>query len=408
MGRMKVLSALLFLCAVGTSCAQENRSRHVTEILRDIFGLPGVWDLDISEIVTKDDEGYVFNEAITNFIDDRIIPELCELTSNKINILNSYFLDPICLRELESVGPRCKEFKCKLAQYVKENGPRIVHTLFYKESPLGSLREAAKFLGKELSAVFKETEMCTCGKKFIKAASKCAPSYYGNAMFEDMGGESYGLVNFATAMRNIDFDAASKAATLLMDHLCEETSSGKCIDSIVEVAAKAGDFYETTFIYDTYNAYEAIQSGDEEAMIDIMKKCDNLLYFYVHSFEKPTEKPFDKYAMHAKNFYCDEYCKEGRGNFYPCCMRKMFGDKKMWDNVAKVIESIYKMGELLDELSWQRENGEIYSYYMSEEDRQQYDWLMKWKVPKEQREGFLKFIGAANYCEGGKVECIEF
>ena len=398
--RMKFLLALVVLTTVGSTRAYHDY--NVIESIQDIFGVHY-----IDDIVEKiDNQTYVFRDDIAQFIDERAIPELCEMTSDKIDLHNSYLLDKKCLEDLESVGPQCGEFKCKLAHYIKENGPKILYTLFHEDSSLKSLSEGADFLSTELSAFFKELDVCNCGKKFIKAVTNCAPYYYSNAFFDFNGNDQLSIAIWQMLLRNLDTDAIRKTADRLLDHLCKKTGSGLCINSIAKVAGRVGDFWENTFVYDIHNFRATLENEDEEAGKEIMKKCDTLWYVYMNvEYEDWQNMPGKLYNLgnFTNAFFCDEYCQEKRGIFYPCCMQQMLGDNKMWNNLHKSIESFYRVMDPI--------------YYMYMREKVPSFWTPPEYYPDEQWENyikkngrmikklFLRFIDGAKYCKSGSIKC---
>lgn len=397
---MKFLLALVVLTTVGSTRAYHDY--NVIESIQDIFGVHY-----IDDIVEKiDNQTYVFRDDIAQFIENRAIPELCEMTSDKIDPYNSYLLDKKCLEDLESVGSQCGEFKCKLAHYIKENGPKILYTLFHEDSSLKSLSEGADFLSTELSAIFEELDVCTCGKKLIKAVTNCAPYYYSNAFFDlNKNDEDYIIVT-EVMLRNLDTDAIRKTADRLLDHLCEKTGSGLCINSIAKVAGRVGDFWENTFVYDIHNFWETMEGGDEEGGIEIMKKCDTFWYVFQNvesEYSGSVAETFYNLGRYSNAFFCDEYCQEKRGTFYPCCMQKMLNDKKMWDSLHKAIESYYRVWGALYFI-WDR--GYVPSFWTPPEYYPDEDWerYIK-KNGKMIRKVFLRFIDGAKYCKSGRVEC---
>ena len=399
---MKFLFALVVLTTIVTTHSYD--ANHVQRIIKGIFGVSYV---DVEDIVDKiDNQTYSFNDVITQFIDERVIPELCEMTSKKIDLYNSYLLDKHLLEELEHLGPQCREFKCNLAHYVKDNGARIFYTLFHEESTLGSLGEGAEYLSAEISALFEKLEMCTCGKKFIKAVINSSPYYFSNAFFDLNDNEAIRLSRVQIALRNLDTDALRRTASRLLDHLCAKTNSGMCINSIAKVAGRVGNFWENTFVYDIHNFWETMEGGDEEGGIEIMKKCDTFWYVFQNvesEYSGSVAETFYNLGRYTNAFFCDEYCQEKRGTFYPCCMQKMLNDKKMWDNLHKAIESYYRVWEALYFI-WDR--GYVPSFWTPPEYYPDEDWenYIK-KNGKMIRKVFLRFIDGAKYCKSGRVEC---
>jgi len=405
---MKVFAVLVALCILGTACAYyDDNGNHVTENLRGLFGA-GDWE-DFRQVVRKVNNTYVFTDEMNRILERLVIPELCEMTSDKINIHNSYLLDRQCLKEFENVGSKCRQFKCKLAHYAKDEFPRILYTLFDKDSGLGSLKEGAEFLEKELSALFKELDMCTCGKKFLKAATKCAPYYFTNALFESNSEDPMPIALTQLILRNIDAEAAGKFATLLLDHLCEKTSSGTCVNSIAKVAGRVGQLWENSFVYDIHDFISKARNGaDEEVLNDIMKKCDTLFYIATNvdpDYADGYDEHFNELAKYTKAFFCDEYCQEKRGTFYPCCMKDLLRDKKMWNNLHEVIESAVRIATVTEEIWY---DNIVPSFYVPEyrPDQEYEEWIQE--GGKRIRKAILRWIDAAKTCREGEVQCIDF
>jgi hypothetical protein len=414
------------LCILGVTTAQYTTDPYsttdaydygnrMTRDLRRLFGV-GHWE-DIKDTVTKvDNETFVFNENVNEFLVERVIPELCNMTADKINLFNSYFLDRQCLEELNRVGPECRAFKCKLAHYVKDRLPRVIYNLFDRDSEFGTLTEAAEFLGKELSNLFKELDMCTCGKKFLKAASNCLPFYFTNALFEMNGEDPDLIVASEVLLRHVDMEATGKVATLLIDHLCEKTDSGMCINSIATVAGRVGELWENTFVYDLYDYWSLIWNGaDEKFLIEVWEKCDTFFNILTniamidHPVEDGYEGQFKDFALYTNGFFCDEYCQQKRGIFYPCCMKDLLRDKKMWDNLQKVVESYVRIYEMINTIYGR---GYVSSQYLPVENRPgpggpEFEKEIK-KRGKRIRKAFLRWIDAAKTCKDGEVQCIDF
>ena len=85
----------------------------------------------------------------------------------------------------------------------------------------------------------------------------------------------------------------------------------------------------------------------------------------------------------------------------------MVRDKKMRDNVHKVVESQYR---LLDVMAKIADIGDLHSSYISPEYYpydDDYEKLIR-RQGKAIRKAFLRWIDRASTCKGGEVACIDF
>ena len=207
----------------------------------------------------------------------------------------------------------------------------------------------------------------------------------------------------------MDTDAFRRTVSRLLDHLCAKTNSGMCINSIAKVAERVGDFWENTFVYDIHDFSGIVEGGDEEGGIEIMKKCDTFWYVYQTETRRRTRREVDlafdfrELGYYTNNFYCDEYCREKRGIFYPCCLQQMLGDKKMWDDLHQAMESLYRIHYTLMSIGY---DSGIPSFWTPSEDYPDKDFEKYIrKNGRIIRRAFLRLVDAGKYCESGRVEC---
>lgn len=121
--------------------------------------------------VPVDGRRYHWADEISDFVYERIIPEVCHLTSKNWTIYNSYILDRNTLRELESMSPKCRSFRCDAVHYFLKNGADIWMNFMQADS----IKDAVQLVDRELTAILDDMNVCTCGKEFIGALFRSAP-----------------------------------------------------------------------------------------------------------------------------------------------------------------------------------------------------------------------------------------
>ena len=146
--------------------------------------------------------------------------------------------------------------------------------------------------------------------------------------------------------------------------------------------------------------------GDEGGLIEIYKKCDNLCYIRTHVEYQYTGSYLEELRdreRYTKAFFCDEYCRENRGNFYPCCMKELLQDKKIWSHIQKVGESYYKMIDPVDTI---KDRWEVPSFYVPPEDYP--DERIARRTVRKYLKAWQRLLDSGHNCEEGEVECSEF
>jgi hypothetical protein len=263
---------------------------------------------------------------------------------------------------------------------------------------------------KAFSAAFEKLNMCTCGREFFKAVLKAAPYYHAN-VFIGLADE-YTVVAYGRLMRNLDLKSLSKFFDRLMGGLCAESSNGMCLDSIFNGFEELADLLMTTV-----EDYEAYEDGDLKYRKSQEKRCD-ALFGPIRTWMNDDrvleweddelgvwEVILNKTAAVTNTFYCQKRCRKTRGSMYPCCLRKMMDDEKMFDNVARVVESWYKIVPSLDwDFRW---DGfyEIDDYFLKDFPEEKTTEMMNWTVPDKIREALMRTVHGAKYCEGKTVRC---
>jgi len=265
-----------------------------------------------------------------------------------------------------------------------------------------------------LSSVFEKLNMCTCGREFFTALFKCAPFYNGNALFALTDNDEDSIVGYGKLMRNVDVKAASRIIDRLMTGVCAESSSGMCLNSIFNGLEKLAELGQNTL-----NSFEDYNGGDRKFQKSQEKRCDALFSSVrawtkddreidYHEGEERWELIFNKTSAVPKAFYCDKRCKKDatRSAMYPCCLRQMLEDDKLFNNVEKLIESIYKVVPAMSSsYEWDGFYELDGSFYRYDYSRDELDDILAWKVPKRIRDAFMRTIHAAKYCEGKLVRC---
>lgn len=274
-----------------------------------------------------------------------------------------------------------------------------------------SYREGVEVVHRELSVAFEKLNMCTCGREFLKALFKCAPFYNGNALFALVGDNEDSIVAYGRAARHLDLKSASKFFDKLMAGVCAKSESGMCLNSIFNGFEELTELLETTV-----KGYEDYDDGDRKYQKSQEKRCDALFgpirawseddrETWRYDGEEYWDLTFNKTAAVTKALYCEKRCKKTRGALYPCCLKKMLEDDKMFDNVAKVIESVYKIIPALDgNFEW---SGfyELDYYFAREYSKEELANIMAWEISERTRDTFMRTVHGARYCEGKTVRC---
>jgi hypothetical protein len=388
-----------------------NEPTTESNIIRNIFDLE---QHDNDDIVSEGkDTKYIFDEAIRKTLREDVIPELCYLTSDNITIYNSFLLDHTCLQHFEQVSPQCRDFKCQLAHYFLQHGARVFGEFFQTET----LKNAVLVVEREFSAGFRKLNMCTCGREFFKAAFKCAPYYYANALFALVDNDEDDITFYGKFTRNVDLKSTSKVFDRLMEGFCAETGSGLCLSTILNAIGKMGEMFETTI--DDYDSYD---EGTRKFRKSQEKRCD-ALFGPLRAWEKDDRRLpnsgqeeeymeilFNKTAAVANSFYCDKSCKKTRNVFYPCCLKKIVEDRKMWENVEKAVESVFRVVPAMNYYFQYKNyskfwNWKLYAYFWHEYTEEEFANFKTFSLPKVVRKAFLKTINGPKYCKGKLIRC---
>jgi len=381
-------------------------SRQTTEP-RPVRQMLGVNRWQIINIVDSEvhEEGvkYRFDDDVIERVREDVIPELCYLTSDNITFGNSFLLDKNCLEEFESVSPQCLGFKCDLAHYFLEHGAQIFTDFFNATD----YKEGMEIIRREVSTAFEKLYVCTCGREFFKATFKCAPFYYANALSFAIP-SNYNLANFGRIARSVDAKSAGRFFDRLLAGVCEETSSGICLNSILSSLEELVEMgVNTVEDFDDYD------NGDRKHQKKQEKRCDAMFGPYrawVKDGRDPTdfslgeeqfwEVMLNMTAKTTNALYCEKKCKKDRGVLYPCCLRRMLEDQKLFDNVEKVIESVYKLIPIFD-----IQYNSFYGIDTMSINLEEIEEIASWTVPANLRDAFMRTLHAAKYCEGKIVQC---
>ena len=219
--------------------------------------------------------------------------------------------------------------------------------------------------------------------------------------------------------RNVDLKSASRFFDRLMTGLCAPSSSGRCLDSIFDGFLELTDMVENTM--DQYDDYD---DGDRKYQKSLEKRCDNM-FASLRGWQKGMEKLdqynfdsdweqdettielfFNSTAAATKGFYCVKGCRKDstREAMYPCCMRRMLEDEKMWDNAVRVIESVYRV---LPAIGRNFEWITLYEFHSYDYSKEELADIQAWTVSERFRNSFMRTVHAAKYCEGKIVKCSE-
>ena len=364
--------------------------------------------LDLDSVSTEETEEGIRVHFRFNFHNtvEKHIPELCYMTLENITIFNSYLLDKQCLEEFESVSPQCRGFRCNAVRYFLEHGAQIY--LDVMNAP--SLKEGLEVVNREILAAFEKLGMCTCGRQFFKAAFKCAPYCQANALY-DLLTEANSILSYYRFAWNIDVKSFSKVFDRLLAGFCEESSHGMCINSIINGLDKM-----MVLVTNTMKDYEDYDDGNRDFQKRQEKRCDALfgpirawtkddsdLDYFDFEGEEQIEFVLNKTAAVSKAFYCKRSCRndESRTAMYPCCLRKMLEDKKLFDSIAKAGESLYKVTPPidLDEMNFWAYAGYLYQF------KEELQKRANWTVPARIRDAVMRTVHAAKYCDGNILKC---
>jgi hypothetical protein len=272
----------------------------------------------------------------------------------------------------------------------------------------------------EIEGAFRRLNMCTCGREFFKAAFKCAPYYYANALFALVNNRADDLCAYSKFARRIDLKSASKVFDRLMEGFCEETESGICLKNILYGFHRFAEMLETTI--DGYDSYEA---GTRKFRKNQDMRCNNLYRPFktwenderrlpesgIEVEKEYIEILFSKTAAVADSFFCYKHCKRPRHEiFYPCCLKKIVEDQKMWDNVEMLVESVFRAVPSLN-FYFQFENyGKFWDWqlrnsFWREFSEEEFESYKTFTLPKVVREDFMRTVNAPKYCQGKAIKC---
>ena len=357
----------------------------------------------VDEVRTGKGTTYRLRKSIIDAVENKYIPELCYMTLENITIFNSYLLDKQCLEEFESVSPQCRGFRCNTVRYFLEHGARIYIDVI--NAP--SLKEGLEVVNREILVAFENLDMCTCGRQFFKAAFKCAPYWQANGFYDLT--EAPSILSYYKFAWNIDVKSFSNVFDRLLAGFCKKSSHGMCINSIINGLEKMMELVSTTI-----EDYEDYDDGNRDFQKSQEKRCDALFgpirawtkddrdwdYFEA---EEQIELALNKTAAVTKAFYCKRGCRndESRTAMYPCCLRKMLEDKKLFDDIAKAGESLYKVTPPINLYEMDYWAYIIYLYDFKEELQKRANWT----VPARIRDAVMRTVHAAKYCDGKILGC---
>jgi len=378
--------------------------------IRQLFDLRR-WEIE--DIVDLSDEtNYRLNEDIVDAVENKIIPELCNMTVDKINIYNSFLLDKQTLENLESVSPECRAFRCDILHYFLEHGARIYMDVIHAES----YKAALQVISREILDGFRDLNVCTCGREFMKAVFKSAPYWHANALNAVTGNDEEDMISYYKAVRNVDVKTISKVFDRVLAGLCEESSHGMCINSVINGMEEMLDL-----VTNTMEDYEDYDDNDDDRSYQKSqeRRCDALFGpirtwtqddrdMDYYEGEELFQLLFEKTSDVSKAFYCQKGCKKdvSRTAMYPCCWRRMMEDKNLFDNIVKFTESIYRAHPSFDD-DWEWNFYELDDYYFRYSDftREDLEEIGSWTLPEGIREKVIRTLHAAKYCDGRTVRC---
>lgn len=402
---------LFFVLALwGLAATESPTHRASTEsmFIRDMFGVDG-WDLNdiiVDHEEPVDGRHHYWDNDVRDPVNEYVIPEMCHLHSNNCTVYNSFILDCNSVEEFESVSEECRSFKCDDIHYFLEHGGDI----YAKFLRAGSIKEAIELLHREMSAYFDDLNVCKCGKEFFQALFRAAPFYNGNWLAYSYQYNEEDMVKMQRVLRMLDFKALTKFTDRLMDGLCAETRSGRCLNSIFAGFEEIAEMVENTIA-----DYEDYDDGDKKYKKKQEKRCDAFfgpmktwgdsdveLDDGIDNGEDGWDNIFERTSAFMNSLYCDKSCKKDRksGSLYPCCMQEMLQDKKLFKELEKFIVSVYRA---VPATSLEYEGfAKLYHYFESDYDLEA---IMAWTIPEKIKEEFFKTIHAAKYCPGRTMRC---
>jgi len=430
---MKILVLLAVLSALASVDADEfydyineEGTQLVEEFLDDVLDIDPGWKYDVVNLDHPDSRpgNRKFHREVEDALVENLIPELCFLRSDNCTIYNSFVLDCNCVEEFEKLSPQCRTLPCDFVKHALEHGPEIVFDLFTARN----IQEILEVINGELASLFESYDFCTCSGEFLKALFGCAKFFNGNILHSQM--DSCDIPNLQLGLRNLDLDALNKFFNKLIGGMCEETSSGKCYNDLFSSVQHLAGLADNTLADSNYQRYygenrweynrgtgrygtvDPPLSEEETARFkNRMKKnkCNNLFRVIDtaideadHEFatnvgedEDGWRSFFDGTQNIMSSLYCDRKCKTEIGeNLYPCCLKDMLNNKKMFDHLEAFILSIYKTPDI--DLWWDGFEHSLGNYY---------DHRWNYTIPEDLRTSFMKTIHPAKYCEARNPTC---
>ncbi|KAL5271212.1 hypothetical protein ACHWQZ_G001751 [Mnemiopsis leidyi] len=372
--------------------------------IRQILGIRK-WDVEdlVDKVTTEEGTAYRFTEGIVEAVENHVIPELCYLTAENFTVYNSFLLDKQCLEEFDSVSPQCRGFRCNVVRYFLEHGARIYMDVINA----ATIKEGLETVNREVLAAFEELDMCTCGRQFFRAAFKCAPYWHANALYAVTGNNGDDMMNYYKVLRTVDVKSFAKAFDRLLTGFCEESSHGMCINSIIY---GAGEMLE--LVITTMREFQSYNDGDRNFQKSQEKRCDavfGLIRAWNFEYFGPDERIellFNKTAAASRAFYCKRGCKNdaSRTAMYPCCLRKMLEDKKLFQNIITAAESVYRgIPAMSNCFVW--EFYELSDYFYECFSREDLAEQLNWTVSERMRDAVMRTLHAAKYCDGKLLRC---
>jgi len=397
------------------STASMDNKVDVEEILDDMDIYTEMDDIIKADYGAKKDHRYRDNvlEAIT----ENLVPELCGLTSDNCTVYNSFLLDCNCIEKFEKMSPQCRTLPCDLITHVLDFGPKFVFELFESED----YASVVKVFSREIQAVFDSYDLCTCGSEFVNAFLGCAEFYNGNVLHSLV--DSCDIPNIQLVLRSLDLKSLKKFLDGMIDGMCQETGQGRCYNDIFAVIEEVGKMADNTI--ENYDEYYSGDPDDRHRVDAVTqnfqkeqdKRCDNFLgattkwfdwrdnndddlddLYYDGPSEDLIEAALDAGSEVMNALYCDKKCRNVVGRkLYPCCLKRLLNDKKMFDSLENVILSVRNTIPVFD-IWWDGFENKLYEYRI--ENRHYFDY----EIPRELRKAFMETIHPAKYCDdkGGK------
>ena len=361
---------------------------------------------DVEDIVRSHDNGQMhsWEEEILEALEEKVLPELCDLTADNCTLYNSYLLDCNCVEELEQMSSKCRGMKCDISRHIMEHGPRLVGSFLQSST----VAEAVEIVRKEFRDLVTNHDLCKCGRELFRALFKCAKFYDGNYMKVQMG--CYDSREVQTWLRNLDLESASMVVDKLLHGMCEKSKKGKsqtCFDSVFEPLKEVASMVDATL--EEHNAYT---KGTEKQKQRYEENCDMLFgplkawdeaasaeYFEFESSESGWRQLFEKSSAFMENLYCKWPCKSGRGTLYPCCLKRILSDESIYSHLEKLIYSIYRIPSTTSH--WVTvEFAKLENWFSSDLDN-----YLNYKIPEDIKEKFRSTIHPAKFCSGRTFRC---